>query len=234
MLTSAPERRQHRRAQRTLDRPTDSQPLRNRPRLETEGLVPFAMGSLNSAPRHEWRVASVASLFGSRSPTNVSGLIVPVVVDSIERVLRRRCATHVTKERLKALSPRGPDADASTSVVFVGPLVPVFATSSHCFPELVLLRPLTRRGLSMSSHSLAQHLLLEASTRVGLAVSKVAGTNHLGGPAVADDAHAMAPNASVSERVRDSVGGNRTTETPANKVFQHPAKVIIDSRSATP
>src|ERR1700674_1542412 len=93
------------------------------------------LASVTSPPRPPVR----GLLFRGR-PTAIAGLIVPIVVDAVDRMLIR-ARPHVGKEAFKAgqatltAAPAGTDRDAATAVVGEMIAVPIGAASHHAAPR---------------------------------------------------------------------------------------------------
>ena len=80
--------------------------------------------------------ATIESLFTASRPTTVGGRIRTVVVNSIERQLRR-WVSHVSIEIFKAVEPSVADRDAPSAVVFVGRNIRIENATLHCFPNAI-------------------------------------------------------------------------------------------------
>lgn len=83
-------------------------------------------------------VAPVVPLLKRGSPADVARLVVPVVVDAIDRVLTGRTRTDVLKERLKRLAPFVTYTNTATAVVLVAGGVWIAAAVFHQRPDSVL------------------------------------------------------------------------------------------------
>lgn len=84
------------------------------------------------------KTASVRVLDRSRRPTNVSGFVVPIVVDPIDRMAQRWSAADVLDEALERVDPARVNRDASPAVVGVTTLLWVQAARLHRNPSPVL------------------------------------------------------------------------------------------------
>jgi hypothetical protein len=78
----------------------------------------------------------VTSLFGLSRPTTIAGLVISVIVNSIQRKLGRRTLSHVGKKVLK-LMPSLTDSNASSAIAVEPRLVRVFAAIEHVAPSVV-------------------------------------------------------------------------------------------------
>lgn len=107
---------------------------------------PFSQTERFTLMSNQNRVSSVGHLLPMRSPSAVARLIVSVIVNSVERVIRSRLLTHVFKECCEGILPAIAHGDAATSVMFVGLLrwvkASIFgthpATELAAFPQSVL------------------------------------------------------------------------------------------------
>lgn len=81
--------------------------------------------------------AHLPHLLRLRGPSAISRLIVPVVVDTINRVLRCWLMAHVQKEISKC-SPSRTYSNAATPIVFVFGVVGIGATLNHVTPTTIL------------------------------------------------------------------------------------------------
>lgn len=121
--------------------------------------------------------SGVAGLGCGRRPSTVAGLVVPVVVDSIDG---EDCSAvpfpfgtraHVFQERLKAATPSGANGDATRSVVLVSRAAGG-TPFNHGSPDFVLGRPAqTVRGLGS-----ARPFPMKASAALAASGSQIAGS----------------------------------------------------------
>jgi hypothetical protein len=92
---------------------------------------------------------------------------VPVVVDSVKRVLGTRLFSHVSQEVLKRVHPSVANGDASSSVIFRLRVNWIQAARVHVFPRSVL----RRAGFSVSPNIPSSQFTQETSARSDAAVS---------------------------------------------------------------
>jgi hypothetical protein len=83
--------------------------------------------------RRSMRHPRVCALHFPSRPSNVAGLIVPVVVDSVERHRRARRLSDIGCERLERV-PSLAHANAASAIVRVGRASGVVAPLAHAFP----------------------------------------------------------------------------------------------------
>ena len=138
---------------------------------------------------------SVVCLMGLRFPSAVAALVVAVVVDPLNGVLRRWAWSHVGQERLKGRAPRFAHANATTAVVRVR-LLPLVVAAVHDGAPNAVVRSFAHamRGVARTYSALAKaSATLGATTKDAMAHSIHAVT-----------AHALRPEAFA---LRTSVGG---------------------------
>lgn len=127
-------------------------PLDQRQRLSVEG-------KSHVAPE-------VASLLLTRRPSNVPGLVVPVVVrESVQRVTVRRPRSQIRQEVREPIRPRPSCAhpDASASVVPPAHAIRIGAPRLHCAPDGVFRSTLTALREAVCRAGLAQAFAPEAA-----------------------------------------------------------------------
>jgi|GEM_PF-6768896 len=83
-------------------------------------------------------VASIVRLLFARRPTAISRLVVAVVVDTLDRMLRRGARPHVSEEFRKILSPTVGHGDPSATVAMVIRVMLFVATTLGVEPRLIL------------------------------------------------------------------------------------------------
>ena len=77
------------------------------------------------------------NLFEHSSPPNVTGLVVAVVVDSINRQFRRWSASYVGKECLKVITPFIANRDTPSAVIFVSGIFGIEAAVFYRVPNSI-------------------------------------------------------------------------------------------------
>jgi len=85
--------------------------------------------------------APVVRLLARRRPPDVSRFVVPVYIDSIERVRRRRLVADVRKEPQEVVPPLLADPNATTAVVMPIFLIRILAALDHREPRTIFGRP---------------------------------------------------------------------------------------------
>ena len=85
---------------------------------------------------------AIVGLFSRESPTAVARFVVPIWIwEAIQRVLWRRCRTHVTIERFKRVPPLGAHRDTSSAIAMPLPIRTAKATSFSAGPSDKLFAP---------------------------------------------------------------------------------------------
>lgn len=93
--------------------------------------------------------ASIKILLLSSSPSNISRLVVAVVIFSLNRVLRRRSWSDVVIESREVGAPLVTDLDASTAPIAISGMFRVVAPLNHSVPNLKLRTPFAPSSLTM-------------------------------------------------------------------------------------
>src|SRR5258708_12147525 len=116
----------------------------------------FPDGQSASARRMHRFWAPVEGLLRLRGPAAVAGFVVAVVLDAVDRVLRRRSRPHVRVERRVVVEPTIAHQDAAASVVLVALVVRIEAAFLHRTPDCIFRRsrslvpsPVTLRPLTL-------------------------------------------------------------------------------------
>lgn len=87
--------------------------------------------------RYRVVIATIAGLFLFSSPTNVSGFVSPVIVDSVQGMLETRANANVGKEIVEGVSPAFTDHNPTPAIVWVMNVVGVMAPTFHTLPNVV-------------------------------------------------------------------------------------------------
>lgn len=95
--------------------------------------------------------AGVIRLLPTRGPSAIGWLVVAVIVDAIQRVIRRRSLTHVEQECRVGLLPSLAHRNASASIVWPRRNLWIEAAADDVAPDSVLRRHCAMGGLSMCS-----------------------------------------------------------------------------------
>jgi hypothetical protein len=148
--------------------------------------------------------ATIPSLLRSCGPTHVAGLVVPVIVDAIERVRGRRTWTHVREEGLEGLSPRATHANPAGAVVAICSMRPRVAPLLGALPRSILWRP----SQSMLASAVALGVALcAAAAMAGAAPERRRGSRH--------DGAAVAATTPEEMRVAKTIAGELDGREPA-------------------
>src|SRR4051812_15668200 len=118
-------------------------------------------------------VPLIASLILAGCPAAVAGLVIPVVVDSLNLGTPERAFAHVGKESLKRFYPCRMNRDPAPAVVGKIRAVRIGATVSHLRPSLVfgcLAHPVT-------ASTIAEGFAAQTPARLGVSLNQCAGRN---------------------------------------------------------
>src|SRR3990167_9757219 len=99
-----------------LNRPTEAKPFGQRGRTKTKAPPPLCQGRVFAAVLDDVvcsRHAAIQSLFSPRCPANVTFGVGAIVVDSVERVCRRRSSSNIADEGLETSGPFRTHRDTS-------------------------------------------------------------------------------------------------------------------------
>lgn len=118
---------------------------------------------------HHDIVSLVIGLFWRNRPTNVSWRIRAVIVDTVQRMSRRRASAHEGDERNGVLSPLIAHEDSTTAVVGVGAVARVVATALCALPNSIF----RRGGQVVSSVYCGSTLSLQAAATLSHAASEI-------------------------------------------------------------
>lgn len=136
--------------------------------------------SIDGQPSRILDLAGVGGLNSGSCPAAVARLVVPVVVNSVDRVPITGSLAHVREEVLEFV-PSLADRDASPAVVVEIGIVGVAATRPHSHQSL----PLDRLGTTVSAFRLGGTLPVEAPTALRVPVSESPSENDQAVPALA-------------------------------------------------
>lgn len=137
-----------------IGKPSALGPVREKQRLASEG--ERVTGS------------SISSLLCSGSPTAITGIIVPVVVDSVDGGRYRRAWTHIGEEVLERV-PARTDRDSASAIDRIFGVSGIMAPVSYPHPSYVLNCSHAPRTMPVGGHPRAGDLGFVAST--GLTVA---------------------------------------------------------------
>ena len=113
-------------------------------RRKTTKLLPGQIQALS------WpRTATVVRLFLCRRPANIARFVVTVVVDTVDRMFKRRTGTYISKEGSEAVLPAITDRNASATVIDVPTIALIETTPLHAYPRSILGSTLMLRGCSV-------------------------------------------------------------------------------------
>src|ERR1051325_7891617 len=96
--------------------PSSQDPTAKRALVDSRYPRPIGDDPAFAADLEKVNARGISPLLYLRCPPHVSGLVVPVVVDAVERVLAGRSAPDVGKEALERLAPAIAHRDTATAV----------------------------------------------------------------------------------------------------------------------
>jgi hypothetical protein len=82
-------------------------------------------------PTKKAKIGETLPLLASRRPTAIAGLVIALLIDSIDAVLRRRPAAHVGEEIGKARAPAITNFDAASAAFFPTRVAWPCASANH-------------------------------------------------------------------------------------------------------
>lgn len=118
----------------------------------------------------------VICLFGFGRPTAIFRAIVAIVINPINRVIRRGAESHICKEVLKGVTPALANRDASSSIPFVSNAIRVLAARLHALPGMVFSRVMPTM-LARIFARLGYHLKFETTTTFRIPTSEISRTH---------------------------------------------------------
>lgn len=113
--------------------------------------------------------SSIIALLFTGGPAAIIGLIVPVIVYSVYRVLFGRSWSHIKKECLERIIPSVANVNSSPSIIFIPRVIRVIGSRFHSSPYA----PLIRESAPMRFMDLRRPLLLETSAALGVSATQL-------------------------------------------------------------
>lgn len=145
-----------------------NQPIRETGTRNAHRIGEFVQRVPPAAKIKDSRIASIRHLLCGRGPLAILGGIRPVCVDAIDRVMARRCRSHVLKERVE-IGPARTHPNASAAVIGIRGIPRVLASSPHALPNLVLARVRQAVGEALRP----QPLRFQAAAAFGASVFQI-------------------------------------------------------------
>jgi hypothetical protein len=149
---------------------------------DSQEFRPFARRVRSSFNRQRRVAAPVVVLFFPRSPPNVAGFVVPVIVNTVERVERMTIRslplgtrTNVGQEVCERVDPTVTDFNASPSMMGVSSVLGIRASTGHGGPRAVFRGDKPNYGVSMLPCRCSKNASIidtEAATGFGLTVAQ--------------------------------------------------------------
>jgi len=88
------------------------------------------------------RLSTIAPLLGPCGPLAIRWFVPSVVVDSFQRMTRRRSISHVFQEPLRRLAPARANRDSTTAVILPARMIWIGATLDHRSPSVIFDGPI--------------------------------------------------------------------------------------------
>ena len=127
--------------------------LVNNTPIERVFTCPISQRFRFAAPRDQDRIAVIVGLLNRCRPTNIARLVIPVVVDAIDRVFTARPRSHISQEVHEVVAPRRGHLDAAAAIVLPRRIVWITAALFCVMPSSIYgsaahaVRLTTRPGL---------------------------------------------------------------------------------------
>jgi hypothetical protein len=138
----------HRRGQRALDGPAALQSIQQGMRTASEDSRPFRHIARFAVECQSMMAARVVRLLQSCRPSHVIRLVIAIVVDAFDRVVRRRPMADMFQKGWKVVAPQRMDRYASAAVVLERLRLLVVAAFVHAAPYVVFGRVFQAVGAS--------------------------------------------------------------------------------------
>jgi hypothetical protein len=167
----------------------------------------------------------VRTLLRPRSPSAISGLVVPVVVDPVDRVLGGRPLSHVGQERLERVQPAVAHLDSASAVVFPTGAARVGAPILCAGPHPVFCTQTVSGRVSVRRCSRAPEFAPKATATPNTSAPQRVCVDDLLNPTVTDD---RAPNTDSAVRFGALAQHSKTSELRASgRHFLEPRHTLI-------
>lgn len=115
----------------------------------------------------------VALLLGACCPSAIRRFVVAIIVDPIQRMIRRRAAAHVGEERFVGSHPSVTNDNPAPAVTGIPLVVRVNTALSHVYPRVILGRPRTRPRVPVCRLGSAALIAMVAAATQRLASSQI-------------------------------------------------------------
>lgn len=139
-----------------------------------EPLRPLRNGACLATEGHHPAAARIARLHLPRCPDAVLGSVVPVTLETLDRMYRARPRTHIGPKVREAVAPAVAHGDAATAVMAPSSIPWIAAAVSHQRPDVVFR--VRRQSMAMAACGLHEGLQASATRRV--APAKIGRAQH--------------------------------------------------------
>ncbi len=124
--------------QDALDTPALPESCEEGHAVNADSFRPFGYAQCLSVKGEASNPSRVTGLFGSCCPTAILRRIGPIIVDSVNAMLRRRSRPHVFKECLEAIAPTVADGNSATAIIAIVGCFRIETAGMHGSPCAVL------------------------------------------------------------------------------------------------
>lgn len=170
--------RQRGRCKRPFGRPSSIEASDDRVVLETSPTAPFSEAQGFAVQCDQVNIITILHLNFRKRPPDVSDFVVPVRINAIKGMLRRRARADVRQERLKVVQPFGTHAYSPTAIAGPSLVFRVSASPFHHLPGFVLGRRFSSAGITMRSLSISKGRSTSQAAARGLPSVKQVGLGY--------------------------------------------------------
>lgn len=128
------------RCQCTRDRPALAKAAKQGGSVEIEPFSPFSDSKRLPIVGNGMRGAAIATLLDTSSPSAVARLITAIVVNAVNRMIRRWSRSNIITERSEIVSPLIANSNATTAIVVKVAVIIVYAAFDNLRPHFVFWR----------------------------------------------------------------------------------------------
>ena len=154
----------YRLGQRLFWRPAVQQPMGERSTLHPNRLGPFSDCARLTHERNAMTATCVVALLPVSDPADILRRVMAVIVDAIQRVLRRRPSSNVADECLNRRTPLWAHLNPARSIEMVVAVCRILATTNDIRPQHVFRRLVAACRKSMAVTHAGGAFALEAAT----------------------------------------------------------------------
>ena len=127
----------HRASQDVANGPSILNPVPQCSELDSSSQRPVCQAEGFSIMRQQNVAPLISSLFATRCPSAISGFVISIIVDAVNRMLEARSWTHIGYEILERIFPSGTHSDSTAAVSGEVERIRIKAPSLHQAPNAV-------------------------------------------------------------------------------------------------